>query len=570
MARLSGALVGTIAFLCLPAALIAQEPPQELAPTVRDIRLTGVHELSSDAIAEAARVTIGRPLPVPPDRVDDLAARIVRHYRDEGYTFAEAKAAFDPASGVLSFEVDEGVIGAVEFTGVDDRLRRQFEADFALRAGDVFNRRRARQALDVLLRPTRGAIQPGRIFERDVIFNDTEQLGGRSERRGTFDLVTRNGERVLLVGLREPAGRFRLVPDLGDREDWFTSVDGLVPSLGFGAAVFDHNEFNHAYVAGHFSLKTASGRVGYALGFERPFFRTQKLYVGGELHDLTASDDQWQVSSLEASLAAIGPRRSFRDYYRRRGVQIGAAYRPRPQIELLAMWRGEHQEALGVESDFSFWNSDEPFRANRAAQDGRLNAIIIGASIDGAGFDRESLDASYRRHQLDTLFGDRLDQPANHADPAPVWRIDWSSELSPGDAFGSDFDYNRHVVSARYRKALSAHQDFGVRAIGGWSGGTLPPQRLFAVGGIGSVHGYDFKESVGTSLALVNLEYALGWRNGFQILGFYDAGRTAANPGWLRGLGYGFALGDFRIDFGYRQDAVPSSLHVVLRFGRTF
>ena len=40
------------------------------------------------------------------------------------------------------------------------------------------------------------------------------------------------------VDLREPAGRFKLVPDLGDREDWFTPVDGFVPSLGFGAAVF--------------------------------------------------------------------------------------------------------------------------------------------------------------------------------------------------------------------------------------------------------------------------------------------------------------------------------------------
>jgi hypothetical protein len=568
MTRLSGAIVGTIAFVCLPAALSAQEPPAAPAPTVRDIRLTGVHELSADAVTEAARVSAGQPLPVPSDRVDDLGARIVRHYRDEGYTFAEVTSTFEATTGVLSFDVDEGVIGAVEFTGVDDRLRRRFEDEFALRAGDVFNRRRARQALDVLLRPTRGAIQPGRIFERDVTFHDSRELPGH-ERRSTFDLVTRNGQRVLLVGLREPAGRFKMVPDLGDREDWFTSVDGFVPSFGFGAAVFDHDHFNHAYVAGHLSYKMASGRAGYALGFERPFFGPRKLYIGGELHDLTASDDQWQVSSLEASLAAIGPRRSFRDYYRRRGVQIGAAYRPHPQVEILAAWRGERHEALGVESDFSFWNGDEPFRPNTTVQVGRLNAIILGASVDGAGFDHESLDASYRRHQLDSLFGDRLDSPPTRNDPTPIWRIDWTSEISP-DAFGSDFDFNRHIVSARYRKALSPHQDVGVRAIGGWSGGTLPPQRRFSIGGIGSVHGYDFKESTGTSLALLNLEYALGWRGGLQLLGFYDAGRTAADPGWLRGLGWGVGLGDFRIDFGYRQDAVPSSLHVVLRFGRTF
>ncbi len=54
----------------------------------------------------------------------------------------------------------------------------------------------------------------------------------------------------------------------------------------------------------------------------------------------------------------------------------------------------------------------------------------------------------------------------------------------------------------------------------------LPPQREFAIGGIGSVHGYDFKSEVGDTLALVNLEYALGWRDGFQAIGFFDAGRV--------------------------------------------
>src|SRR5204862_2659179 len=137
---------------------------------------------------------------------------IVRYYRDEGYTFANVRATFDEATGFLAFNVDEGVINGVEFTGVDDRLKRLFADEFALRAGDVFNRRRARQALDVLLRPTRGAVQPGRIFERGTTFNDSRQLStAQADRRGAFDVVTRDGQRVLLVGLREPAGRVRLV-----------------------------------------------------------------------------------------------------------------------------------------------------------------------------------------------------------------------------------------------------------------------------------------------------------------------------------------------------------------------
>ena len=569
MFRSSLLLLGVWLCAATPAALLAQVPlatPPQTAPTVRLVRITGNKEFSERAVLDKVRIAVGQPFSETPEHV---AQRLEREYRDEGYAFARVKAEFDPASGVLALTLDEGVIDGVEFQGVDENLARTFDQEFALRAGDVFNSRRARQALDVLLQPTRGAVRPGRIHS--PTFTD---LGDLTRRRGSFDLVDRDGQRILLVGLREPAGRFKVVPDLGEREDWFSAVDGFVPSLGMGIAVFDHDRFNHAYVSGHLSYKTAAGRAGYALGFERPLFGRTKVYVGGELHDLTASDDQWQVSSLEASLAAVGTRRSYRDYYRRRGVQVNAAVRINPHVEALFAWRGERQERLVTASDFSFWNSDQAFRPNVDARDGRLNALVVGASVDGRGFDRESLDATYRRHQLETPFGERLEDPDGKRDTAPIWRIDWTSEISTPDALASDFDFRRHIVSGRARVWLSERESLGARAIGGWSEGVLPPQRLFAIGGIGSVHGYDFKEAIGDTLALVNLDYALGWRNGLKGIVFFDAGKvtTAGLPGspWLKGVGWGIGLGEFRIDFGYKLDDVPSSLHVLVRFERPF
>jgi len=514
-------------------------------------------------------VAIGEPLAGSPERV---AEKVERHYHDAGYTFARVSAAFEAPTGTLTLTIDEGVIDGVEFEGVDDRIARTFAEDFALRSGDVFNRNRAMEALDALLRPTRGAVSPGRADDGAA----TTSAGATDLRRrsGAFDLIERNGQRILRVGLSEPSGRFKLVPDLGEREDWFTPVDGFVPSLGFGAAVFDHNHFNHAYVAGHLSFKTASDAVGYALGFERPFFTTTKLYVGVELHDLTASDDQWQISGGEASFAAFGARRSYRDYYRRRGVQVSGALRVHPQVELLMAWRGERHEHLNVESDFSLWGGDDPFRPNLFATEGRLNAVVIGASVDGRSFDRESLEATYRRHQLETPFGERLQSPEGKHDDQPIWRVDWTSEISTPGGLGSDFDFRRHIVSGRARVPLSPHQDFGARVIGGWSDGVLPPQRQFAIGGLGSVHGYGFKEAVGSSLALVNLEYGIGWRHGPRLFGLFDAGRvtspTSVDAPWLKGVGVGLGAGGIRLDFGYKLDQIPSSLQVTVRFGRTF
>jgi len=566
-------LAGAWLSVLTPAALGAQDLPAQ-PPPVRAIHITGAREIAPQVIQDALRVRVGEPLAEAPERI---AESVQRQYRDEGYTFARVKASFEASSGELSLDIEEGTIDEIVFQGVDEKLARTFADEFALRAGDVFNSRRARQALDVLLRQTRGAVSAGRAHPQT--FTDSNDL---KKRHGTFDLIDRNGERVLLVGLREPAGRFKMVPDLGEREDWFSAVDGFVPSLGMGIAVFDHEHFNHAFVAGHLSYKVASESAGYSLGFERPFFNKTKLYIGGELHDLTASDDQWQASSLEASLAAVGPRRTIRDYYRRRGVQVNGAVRLHPQVEVLFAWRGERQEPLPTTSDFSLWNSDEPFPPNPVAQDGRLNAIVIGASTASRSFDHESLEATYRRHQFDTLFGERLDDFEGKHDTAPVWRIDWTSEISAPGALGSDFDFRRNIVSARSRLALSEHQTFGVRGIGGWSEGVLPPQRQFGVGGLGSVHGYDFKEQVGDSIAVLNLEYELGWRRGLKAIGFFDVGRAVlrqtqsvlappapATP-WLKGVGWGIGVGDFRVDFGYQLEDIPSSLRVTVRLGRTF
>lgn len=542
-----GLCVCLLAFPCLAAQ---ETPQQQPRPIVRDIRIDGAHELGRSWVVRAGHLTLGEPLPAGPDHI---AQDIEQRYHETGYTFAVVKATFDDESGTLSLIVNEGVIDAVEFEGIGSRAAHTFADEFALRAGDVFNRARATQALNALLRQTRGAIRP-------------------AGRRSTFNLIERGDQHVLIVDLREPAGRFKLVPDLGDREDWFTPVDGFVPSLGFGAAVFDHEDFNHAFVAGHLSFKFASSDVGYAIGFEKPFLVAPKLFVGGEIHDLTASDDQWQVSSTEASLASIGPRLNFRDYYRRRGIQINSGLRVDRRVELLATYKNERQEPLRIESDFSVWNNDESFRPNRIAAPGRLSAFVLGVSVDGEGFDRESLESSYRRHQVETPFGDRLRGPDGDNDMSFVWHIDWNSELSaPG--LDSDFDFSRHILNGRARLPLSKHQDFSIRGIAGWSTGVLPPQRQFGLGGIGSVHGYEFKEAVGDSMQLLNLEYALGWRDGFQVLGFFDTGRTrlgSLDSEVLNGVGFGVNMGGFRVDFGYKLDDIPGSLQVLVRFGRTF
>jgi len=575
MLRLCSVLAACCALV--PATLAAQDTPAptQQPPAIRDLRITGTHEIATARIVDEVPLRVGEPFT---ETVQHVADRVEELYRKDGYSFARARTEFDEASGVLTIAIDEGVIDEVEFDGVDNKLAVTFGEEFALRPGDVFNSRRARQALSALLAPTRGAIMPGRPWYGDSsnVFHDTREL---RERRGTFAIEERDGRRILRVGLREPAGRFRVTPNLGSREDWFTPVDGFVPALDVGAVAFDHGRFNHTFVAGHVSLKTASKDVGYALGIERPFFGSKKLFFAAEVHDLTATDDTWQITSTEASLAAFGPKRSYRDYYRRRGVQLSSTFQFLPHAEAFVAWRGERHESLVTRSDFSLWNDDETFRSNQTVQNGRLNAVLVGASANSRAYDREAIQTTYRRHLYETPFGGRLGDPSRQNDDDVLWRADWTSEISTKDSLSSDFDFRRHIVSGRARVFASQHQQVAGRVIGGWSEGVLPPQRQFAIGGIGSIHGYGFKEAGGDTMRLINFEYAAGWRSGLQLIAFLDAGqattrsvgtRAGLESPWLKGAGWGIGLGDFRIDFGYPLRPGPSPVQVLLRFERSF
>src|SRR5438445_7784765 len=94
-----------------------------------------------------------------------------------------------------------------------------------------------------------------------------------------------------------------------------------------------------------------------------------------------------------------------------------------------------------------------------------MNAVVLGASVDGHGFDRESLEATYRRHQLDAPFGERLNGPDEGRDQSAMWRIDWTSEISTAETLKSDFDFRRHLLSGRALVALWPHHDLGVRVL---------------------------------------------------------------------------------------------------------
>jgi hypothetical protein len=543
----SGVFPGVLAGLLLTvvsAPVRSQDPPpavsQPQQPVVSSIRIEGDSVYAAEDLQRRHGLILGERLKASPDAI---AAEIRRRYASDGYTFAEVTASID-ADGALIITIDEGRIDDVEFRGVDADVSSRLRERFSIRSGDIFNRGQALRALETALEQAGGAIV---------------RVHGQ-----TFTLVRDHSRRVLQVNLRTRSQRSGVFVGTQGREDWYSPVDGFNPAIGFQSTIFDAKRFNHTYWTGFVSYKFAREDAGYAFGLERPFFADGVVQVGAGLHDLTGSDDQWRLTNLEQSLVGFTFRNSFRDYYRRKGWQVHAAVRPLEQHEWLAAWRDESHAALVNETGYGLFRDDHPFRPNPSVLDGDLRALIVGYTFDSRSLAREAVGERFRRHQVDDLFGSAAAR--DHGA-----RIEWKSELAPA-AFEHDFDFNRHVLNARAWLQTSPSRLLSARMIAGFSNGTVPPQRVFGLGGVGTVHGYAFKEAIGERMLLLNGEFAQRFgRSGFAGLAFIDAGRVyrplaGSREAWLRGVGVGLEFsGGARVEFGWRLDDIPRSLQVLFR-----
>ena len=387
-------------------------------------------------------------------------------------------------------------------------------------------------------------------------------------------LERRNGRTILVVPFRTRATRVSLNAGSG-REDLFSPVDGFSPAVAYSTTLFDHSRFNHTVLDAYVSYKFGREQAGFSVGGERPFFGGPRLFLGAEAHDLTVSDDLWRISTVEQSLASVAFKNTFRDYYRRRGAQIFGVFRAGANNEFTVMARWDRHLPLDNTTSFSLFRDGAAYRANPSIPDQRVNAIVVGYTFDTRPMTGAGSDSTYLRHLTDDLYGW---SPSRQ----PGLRIAWTSEIA-GHALKGDAEFDRHIVNLRGNLPISSHTQLSLRGLFGFSNGDLPPEREFALGGIGSVHGYAFKEVAGTKMTLVNAEYRVNLLSSLyhaddtlSVFAFYDVGRVAApfgsRPGqpWLRGTGFGVGAGPIRLEFGFRAGDIPRSRQILVRFSPTF
>jgi outer membrane protein assembly factor BamA len=564
MTRGRTAVLAFVPFVCVRLAGFAQEPapapPNQPAPPqiVRTLSFSGVSLFPASELSNVLEVREGAVLP---DEPETLARRLRDYYADEGYTAARVTAQFDATDGRLSIAVDEGVIQSLDIAGVGESRARELADAFDVQPGRAYNRYAVQRALERLLAPAKGALEPaapaatpaGTIVADDVMGAQVVDVDGRL---------------TLRLQLRPRTGRVSFIGGGRTREDWYDPVDGFAPTIGFGTTIYDQRRFNHTYVEGTVIYRFAPERPGYSLGASRPLFGGPRLFIGGDIHDLTDSDDRWRLTSMEQSLVSLSFRDTYRDYYRRRGYQVNTALQLSDSNELSVAWRDDRHESLANATSFAFWRDDHPFRPNPPISEGRMKTIVVGYSWDTRGFDTEHPAQAYVRHLMDDLYGSR-------AVREPGLRLEATAEIADAASLGGDFSFVRYIINARTAVWLSPRQTLNGRVMAGWCTGTLPIQREFALGGIGSVRGYSFKEVVGERMALVNVEYGVRLGRSRALL-LFDAGRIGralygSSTDWLTGVGIGWELRDgIRLEIGWRLDDIPDSFQPLVRLSAPF
>ena len=128
---------------------------------------------------------------------------------------------------------------------------------------------------------------------------------------------------------------------------------------------------------------------------------------------------------------------------------------------------------------------------------------------------------------------------------------------------GGDLSYVRGLVDETVSHSLGSVLAGALTVSAGYSGGTLPVQRLFYLGGLQTVRGQTALTSAGDAFWLARAE--LGTNNpASRIIGFADLGWAGPRTGWrmpgrpLSGVGVGWSLLDGLVRFDLARGLYPS------------
>ena len=326
----------------------------------------------------------------------------------------------------------------------------------------------------------------------------------------------------------------------------YNRVDGPAPTVG-GAVRSER--YPNPLVYAKFTYAFSRERFLYDVGGEAPLGDHARFRIGGAAYRRTETEDEWIVGEMENTLYALFARTDYRDYYEASGYEGRVAWDPGTDFGARVEGRVEDQRSLENEANASLFGAHDRFRPNPPIEDGQDGVLALGMRIGPAAIPPEG-----------GTLGDVVYERA-------------------GDALHGDFDYGRVRAVVRTRVRLSPKQDARARLVGGSTlDGTLPPQKLWYLGGISTLRGEDFKERQGDQFLLANAEYYVLVRKNVWGFGFLDWGSAWFGKDNIDrqqflldgGLGVRIGQGPLALTAARNLQETHAAIHVLVRFSETF
>ena len=342
---------------------------------------------------------------------------------------------------------------------------------------------------------------------------------------------------TLSMGLPE---EYRLGPVIGFR---YNRVDGPAPTVGLSV----RNEVDPLpLLRAQATVAISRERLLAEFAADVPIGRARTVTIGGSIYRRTASEDAWIVSEFENSLFALLSRKDYLDYYEAEGFEGHLSVTPGRDAGFSAGARLEDQNPLDVETRVAAWGVDDLFRANPAIERGEEGLVWAAVRVGPA--------------VLPPKGGSRIIVRYERAG-APIER---------------DFDYGRIRIQGNLRQRLSPGQGFRARAIlGSTRSGSLPAQKIWDLGGIGTLRGEPFKSQSGDQFYLMNAEYSYLFRKNLNALLFVDWGAAwfgrgawgESRPALDGGIGLRVAEGPLTLTLARNLQRSDAPLLVGFRIG---
>ena len=155
-----------------------------------------------------------------------------------------------------------------------------------------------------------------------------------------------------------------------------------------------------------------SDRMGYRLRVEQFLGGYRQFSVGGSAYSEIGPLDRWQISDLEASLAAVLFHRDYRDHWEREGWSVFATFVPLLGVETRIEYRDEEHWTAVAGDPWSLFHGDDPWRLQPVMAQGDLQAVTGSVELDTRDDTDDPARGWFARLAVDRPVGGALTRPA--------------------------------------------------------------------------------------------------------------------------------------------------------------